>query len=194
MKCSTLACANVAPLKAPVVAAVGRVRRGSRRSVVHAALDDLRKRRENVSGSAGLEGRSRDRLEDGLAPLDAEGRHDGGSEGALRGRGQSVAHEGGAERGSHGDYGVVRAESGECCGGGGGGVVLHSAMQYDRSRRYTDESGPRKEQVSAEVSVRYPVARMVIFSTQYDSVDILDTKIQADHQYYLDMTSSEVRR
>lgn len=104
-------------LKAPVVAAVGRVRRGSRRSVVHAALDDLRKRRENVSGSAGLEGRSRDRLEDGLAPLDAEGRHDGGSEGALRGRGQSVAHEGGAERGSHGDYGVVRAESGECCGG-----------------------------------------------------------------------------
>ena len=35
---------------------------------------------------------------------------------------------------------------------------------------------------------------MVIFSTQYDSVDILDAKIQADHQYYLDMTSSEVRR
>jgi hypothetical protein len=66
-----------------------------------------------VSGSAGLEGRSGNRLEDGLAPLDAECRHDGGSEGALRGRGQSVAHEGGAERGSHGDYGVVRAESGE---------------------------------------------------------------------------------
>ena len=83
-----------------------------------------------MSGSAGLEGRSRNRLEDGLAPLDAEGRHDGGSEGALRGRGQSVAHEGGAERGSHGDYGVVRAESGECGGGGGGGGdVLHSAMQ-----------------------------------------------------------------
>lgn len=86
-----------------------------------------------MSGSAGLEGRSRDRLEDGLAPLDAEGRHDGGSEGALRGRGQSVAHEGGAERGSHGDYGVVRAESGEGGGGGGGdGVVLYSAMQYAR--------------------------------------------------------------
>ena len=103
-----------------------------------------------MSGSAGLEGGSRDRLEDGLAPLDAEGRHDGGSEGALRGRGQSVAHEGGAERGSHGDYGVVRAESGECCGGGGGGGgsgdVLHSVMQHARSRRYTDESGPRKEQ------------------------------------------------
>ena len=103
-----------------MVAAVGRVRRGSRRSVVHATLDDLRKRRENVSGSAGLEGRSRDRLEDGLAPLDAEGRHDGGSEGALRGRGQSMAHEGGAES-SHGEYGVV--VSGEWRGGGGGVVV-----------------------------------------------------------------------
>ena len=96
-----------------MVAAVGGVGRRSRRSLVHAALDDLRKRRENVSGSAGLESGSWDRLEDGLAPLDAEGRHDGGSEGALRGRGQSVAHEGGAERGSHGDYGVVGAESGE---------------------------------------------------------------------------------
>jgi hypothetical protein len=73
-----------------------------------------------VSGSAGLEGRSRDRLEDGLAPLDAEGRHDGGSEGALRGRGQSMAHEGGAES-SHGEYGVV--VSGEWRGGGGGVVV-----------------------------------------------------------------------
>ena len=92
---------------------MGRVRRRSRRSVVHATLDDLRKRRENVSGSAGLEGRSGNGLEDGLAPLDAECRHDGGSEGALRGRGQGVAHEGGAERGSHGDYGVVRAESGD---------------------------------------------------------------------------------
>lgn len=73
-----------------------------------------------MSGSAGLEGRSRDRLEDGLAPLDAEGRHDGGSEGALRGRGQSMAHEGGAES-SHGEYGVV--VSGEWRGGGGGVVV-----------------------------------------------------------------------
>lgn len=62
-----------------------------------------------MSGSAGLEGRSRDRLEDGLAPLDAEGRHDGGGEGALRGRGQGVAHEGGAES-SHGEYGVVSGE------------------------------------------------------------------------------------
>jgi hypothetical protein len=58
-----------------------------------------------VSGSTGLEGGSWDRLEDGLAPLDAEGRHDGGSEGALRGSGQSVAHEGGAEGGGHGEYG-----------------------------------------------------------------------------------------
>lgn len=66
-----------------------------------------------MSGSAGLESRSGNRLKDGLAPLDAECRHDGGSEGALRGRRQSVAHEGGAERGSHGDYGVVRVESGE---------------------------------------------------------------------------------
>ena len=57
---STLAYSNVAPLEAPVVAAVGRVRRGSGRSVVHATPDDLRKRRENVSGSAGLESGSWD--------------------------------------------------------------------------------------------------------------------------------------
>jgi hypothetical protein len=57
---SILAIANVAPLEAPVVAAVGRVGRRSRCSVVHATLDDLRERRENVSGSAGLKGRSRD--------------------------------------------------------------------------------------------------------------------------------------
>jgi hypothetical protein len=100
----TLANASVAPLEAPVVTAVGRVGRRSRRSIVHATLDDLRKRRENVSGSAGLEGRSRDRLEDRLAPLHAEGRHDGGSEGALRGCGQSLAHKSGAERGSHGGW------------------------------------------------------------------------------------------
>ena len=81
-----------------------------------------------MSGSAGLEGGSRDRLEDGLAPLDAEGRHDGGSEGALRGRGQGVAHEGGAERGSHGDYGVVRAESGECVATG---VARRAHLQAD---------------------------------------------------------------
>ena len=126
-----------------MVASVGGVGRRSRRGLVHATLDDLRKRRENVSGSAGLEGGSRDRLEDGLAPLDAEGWHDSGSEGALRGRGQSVAHEGGAERGSHGDYGVVRAESGECGGGGGGGDVLHSVVCSFEAMDRSENRGPR---------------------------------------------------
>lgn len=107
MNPSLLAYANVAPLETPVVAAVGRVGRRSGRSIVHATLNDLRKRRENVAGGTGLESGSRDRFEDGLGPLNAEGGHDGGSEGALRGRGQSLAHEGGAERGSHGEYGVV---------------------------------------------------------------------------------------
>lgn len=88
-----------------MVAAVGRVGCGGGHGVVDAALDDLGKRRENVSGGAGLEGRSRDRLENGLAPLDAEGRQNGGSERALRGRGECLAHEGGAERGGHGEYG-----------------------------------------------------------------------------------------
>jgi hypothetical protein len=55
-----LAILNVAPLEAPVVAAMGRVRRRSGCSVVHATPDDLRKRRQNASGSAGLKGRSRD--------------------------------------------------------------------------------------------------------------------------------------
>jgi hypothetical protein len=83
-----------------------------------------------VSSSAGLEGRSRDRLEDGLAPLDAEGRHDGGGEGALRRRGQSMAHEGGTES-SHGEYGVV--VSGEWRGGGGGRGVVASQCNAVRS-------------------------------------------------------------
>ena len=103
-----------------MVAAVSRVGCGSRRGVIDTTPNDLRKRRENVSCSAGLEGRSRDRLENGLAPLDAESRHDGGSEGALCRCGECLAHEGGAES-SHGEYGVV--VSGEWRGGGGGVVV-----------------------------------------------------------------------
>ena len=106
-------------LKAPVVAAVGRVGCGSRRGVIDTTPDDLGKRREDVSCSAGLEGRSRDRLENGLAPLDAESRHDGGSEGALYWRGECLAHEGGAERGGHfarmgvGVWGRMGEEGGE---------------------------------------------------------------------------------
>lgn len=38
---------GVAPLEAPVVAAVGRVRRRSRHGVIDTALDHLGKRREN---------------------------------------------------------------------------------------------------------------------------------------------------
>ena len=102
-----------------MVAAVGRVRCGSRHRIIDTAVDDLRERRENVSRSAGLEGRSRDRLEDGLVPLDAESRQDGGSESALRGRGECLAHEGGAEIGSHGEYGVGVWG---CMGGEGGGL------------------------------------------------------------------------
>lgn len=116
-----------------------------------------------MSGSAGLEGRSRNRLEDGLAPLDAEGRHDGGSEGALRGCGQSMAHEGGAES-SHGEYGVVVSGEWRLGGGGGGGggsvVVLHSAMLYACSRRYTertkaDDEDSRGESLGAFASVKF---------------------------------------
>ena len=109
----------VAPLEAPVVAAVGGVGCGSRRGVIDTTPDDLRKRRENVSCSAGLEGGSRDRLENRLAPLDAESRHDGGSEGALCRRGECLAHEGGAERGGHfagmgvGVWGCMGGEGGE---------------------------------------------------------------------------------
>jgi hypothetical protein len=91
-----------------VVAAVGGVGCGSGDRVIDTTTNDLRKRRENVTGSAGLEGRSRDRLENGLAPLDAEGRHDGGSESALRRGGECLAHKGGAERGGHGEYGGGR--------------------------------------------------------------------------------------
>jgi len=91
-----------------VVAAVGGVGRGSGHGVIDTAPNDLRKRRENVTGSAGLERGSRDGLENGLAPLDAESRQDGRSEGALRRRGECLAHEGGAERGSHGEYGGGR--------------------------------------------------------------------------------------
>jgi len=91
-----------------VVAAVGRVGCGSRHGVIDTTPDDLREGRENVSRSAGLEGRFRDRLENGLAPLDAESRQDGGSKGALRGRGEGLAHKGGAERGGHGEYGGGR--------------------------------------------------------------------------------------
>ena len=102
-----------------MVAAVSRVGCGSRRGVIDTTPNDLRKRRENVSCSAGLEGRSRDRLENGLAPLDAESRHDGGSEGALCRCGECLAHEGGAERGGHfarmgvGVWGCMGGEGGE---------------------------------------------------------------------------------
>ena len=104
-----------------MVAAVGRVGCGSRRRVIDTAPDDLRERWENVSCSAGLEGRSRDRLEDGLAPLDAESRQDGGSEVTLRRRGECLAHEGWAERSGHGVCSMGVGVWG-CTGGEGGGT------------------------------------------------------------------------
>lgn len=136
LQSATFAYGGVAPLEAPVVAAVGGVRRRSRHGVVQGALDDLRKRREDLSCCAGLESGSRDRLENGLAPLHAEGGHDGGSKGALRGRGHSLAHERGTERGGHGVWRIL--ESGEESLEGRGGVVVGSARPtIGDSRRCT---------------------------------------------------------
>lgn len=85
-----------------MVAAVCWVWLGYRCGIVHTALHDLWKRREDLSRSAGLESGSWDRSEDRLRPLDSECGQGAGGEGALSRCSQRVAHEGRAERSSHG--------------------------------------------------------------------------------------------